>query len=31
MNERANWLAHTDTELQVAASRQLRRSGGLKA
>ena len=31
MTERANWSAHTDTQLQVAASRQLLRSDGLKA
>ncbi len=29
MSERANWSAHTGTQLKVAALRQLLRAGGL--
>lgn len=30
MSERANWSAHTVTQLQIAVLRQLLRAGGLK-
>ena len=30
MSERADWSAHTDTQLQVAAVRQLLSAGGLE-
>lgn len=30
MSERANWSAHSDTQLQVAAARRMLRAGGLQ-